>query len=56
MVINRRPLTVSTYFGDPQSNPPRPNAEYRQLIVSGARHWHLPDDYMRDLEAIEVSG
>ena len=49
-------LTVSTYFGDPQPHPPLPNAEYKQLIVSGARHWHLPEQYVRDLEAIEVSG
>ena len=52
----QRPLTAYSYFGDPQSNPPLPNAEYKQLIVSGARHWHLPDEYVRDLEAIEVSG
>jgi gamma-glutamylcyclotransferase len=53
---DKRPLTVSTYFGDPQSNPPPPNADYKQLIVSGARHWHLPEDYVCDLEAIEVRG
>jgi gamma-glutamylcyclotransferase (GGCT)/AIG2-like uncharacterized protein YtfP len=52
----QRPLTAFSYFGDPQSNPPLPNQEYKQLIVSGARHWHLPDGYVRDLEAIEVSG
>jgi len=52
----QRPSTVCSYFGDPQSNPPLPNSEYKRLIVSGARHWHLPEDYVRDLEAIEVSG
>jgi gamma-glutamylcyclotransferase len=52
----KRPLTVSTYFGVPQSNPPLPNAEYKQLIISGAQHWHLPEAYVRELEAIEVSG
>jgi hypothetical protein len=41
-----------TYFGDPQSTPPRPNAEYKELILSGARYWHLPDDYICELEAI----
>lgn len=51
----QRQLTACSYFGDPQSNPPLPNQEYKQLIVSGARHWHLPDGYIRDLEAIEVS-
>ena len=52
----RRPLAVSAYFGDPQPNPPPPNAKYKELILSGARHWHLPEEYVRDLEAIKVSG
>ena len=52
----QRPLTVSAYFGDPQPNPPLPNAEYKDLILSGARHWHLPDEYTHQLEQIEVSG
>lgn len=49
------PLTVSAYFGDPQPNPPLPNAAYRNLILAGARHWHLPEEYIRELEQIEVS-
>jgi gamma-glutamylcyclotransferase len=53
---DHRPLTVSTYFGTAQPNPPLPNAEYKALIVSGARHWHLPDEYVRHLAGIEVSG
>lgn len=52
----KRPLTANSYFGDPQPDPPLPNSEYKQLIVLGARHWHLPEEYVRDLEAIEVSG
>jgi hypothetical protein len=52
----QRPLTASSYFGDPQPAPPLPNREYKRLIISGARHWHLPEEYVRDLEAIEVSG
>lgn len=50
----RRPLTVSTYFADPQRDPPRPNQAYKDLILSGARHWHLPDEYIQELERIEV--
>jgi len=50
----QRPLTACTYFGDPQPNPPLPNAEYKQLIVSGARHWLLPEEYICELETIEV--
>src|ERR1035437_3658265 len=30
-----RPLTVSAYFGDPQPTPPRPNAAYKNLILTG---------------------
>ena len=53
---DQRPLTVSAYFGDPQPKPPLPNAEYKNLILAGARHWHLPKEYIRELELIEVSG
>jgi AIG2-like family len=53
---NQRPLTVSAYFGDPQPNPPLPNAAYKNLILAGARHWHLSEEYIRELEQIEVSG
>jgi hypothetical protein len=53
---DQRPLTVSAYFGDPQTNPPLPNAEYKNLIVSGAQYWHLPEKYVGELEQIEVSG
>jgi gamma-glutamylcyclotransferase len=51
-----RPLAAFTYFGTPQPAPPRPNTEYKELIVSGARFWKLPNDYIRNLEAIEVAG
>jgi len=53
---DQRPLTVSAYFGDPQPNPPLPNHAYKNLILAGARHWHLPEEYIRELEQIEVSG
>lgn len=53
---DQQPLAVFTYFGDPQPNPPLPNIEYKNLILSGARHWHLPAEYARQLEdQIEVS-
>jgi gamma-glutamylcyclotransferase (GGCT)/AIG2-like uncharacterized protein YtfP len=52
----QRPVTVSAYFADPQPNPPLPNAAYKNLIVTGGRYWHLPDEYIRELERIEVSG
>jgi hypothetical protein len=49
-----RPVTAETYFADPEPNPPPPNESYKGLILSGARHWHLPDKYIAELEAIEV--
>jgi gamma-glutamylcyclotransferase len=51
---DRRPLTASAYFGDAQPSPPLPNQAYKDLILSGARHWHLPNRYIEDLERIEV--
>jgi hypothetical protein len=53
---DQRPLTVSAYFGDPQPHPPQPNQAYKDLILAGARHWNLPDDYIQELERIEVGG
>jgi gamma-glutamylcyclotransferase (GGCT)/AIG2-like uncharacterized protein YtfP len=53
---DQRPLTVFSYFGDPQPNPPLPNDAYKNLILAGARHRHLPEEYIRELEQIEVSG
>lgn len=52
---DHRPLTVSVYFGERQPNPPLPNDAYKNLILTGARHWHLPDEYIRQVERIEVS-
>ena len=49
------PLTGWIYFAQRQNNPPRPNAAYKNLIVEGARYWHLPPDYIAELERIEVS-
>jgi gamma-glutamylcyclotransferase (GGCT)/AIG2-like uncharacterized protein YtfP len=49
------PLVALVYFAIRQNNPPRPNTEYKRLIVDGARYWHLPEDYIRELEQIEVA-
>jgi hypothetical protein len=51
-----RPITGETYFAEQEPSPPLPNQAYKDLILSGARHWHIPDDYIAELEAIEVSG
>jgi gamma-glutamylcyclotransferase len=33
---------------------PRPSAEYKRLMVDGARHWGFPAEYLERLEAIEI--
>ncbi|MEN6335595.1 MAG: gamma-glutamylcyclotransferase family protein [Phycisphaerales bacterium] len=51
-----KPLLVHVYFATPQSDPPRPNAKYKNLIVEGAEWWHLPSDYINQLKRIETVG
>jgi len=46
---------VRTYIANAQDDPPLPNRTYINLITSGARFWHLPDDYISSLESIEVA-
>lgn len=53
---DRRPIGVFTYFGTRQATPPPPNQAYKDLILSGARHWNLPSDYVCELEHIAVLG
>lgn len=52
----QQPLTVSTYFAEREPDPPPPNQAYMDLLLSGARHWCLPDEYIKDLERIGVRG
>jgi gamma-glutamylcyclotransferase len=53
---DRRPATASIYFGDSTPSLPLPNNEYKNLILSGAKYWRLPEAYVRELNAIEVDG
>lgn len=50
-----QPLLVAVYFGNPQPSPPLPNGEYKKLLVEGARFWHLPPEYVAELESIRTS-
>jgi hypothetical protein len=45
---------VSLYLANQEKNPPRPNAEYKRLIVEGAKYWKLPDDYISVIETIQI--
>lgn len=49
-----KPLLVSVYIANKQENPPLPSNEYKTLIVNGAKFWHLPEDYIKELEQIKV--
>ncbi len=56
-----RPLAVMTFITNIEGNPPPehrnrkvPNAEYKSRLVNGAKHWHLPEWYVQQLEAIEA--
>jgi gamma-glutamylcyclotransferase (GGCT)/AIG2-like uncharacterized protein YtfP len=49
------PLLVWLYVGNPQPNPPLPNADYKTLLVEGADYWHLPNEYIEELKQIEVA-
>ena len=48
------PLNALVYLAGIEPNVPRPNTEYRRLMVEGAKHWKLPPAYIQALEAIEV--
>ena len=47
-------LNALVYIAAIEKIVPPPNAEYRKLIVEGARHWNLPHAYVALLEAIEA--
>ncbi len=56
-----RPLAVMTYIANREGDPPSehrdrkvPNAKYKSRLVNGAKHWRLPEQYVQQLEAIEV--
>lgn len=47
-----KPLTAWTYFAQKEQDPPPPSAAYLSLLLKGARHWHLPEEYIRELELL----
>ena len=51
----KRSLLVALYRGHPQLDPPLPSDDYKKLIVAGAKHWNLPEEYIRELESIETA-
>jgi hypothetical protein len=49
-------LQVLVYIAALESNVPRPNAEYKRLILEGAQHWNMPSSYIAMLEMIQTGG
>ncbi|MFI5305165.1 MAG: gamma-glutamylcyclotransferase family protein [Nitrospiria bacterium] len=50
----RKSLFVWTYFAIKQQNPPLPDEKYKKLIIDGAKFWKLPEEYVKELEQIQV--
>lgn len=46
------PLEVLIYVAEIETNVPPSNAEYKRLIIEGAKHWSLPPAYISLLEEI----
>ena len=52
---NASAITVWTYVVvNKLRSPPKPSAEYKATILTGARHWKLPANYLEELERIET--
>jgi gamma-glutamylcyclotransferase len=51
----RQPLAALVYVAELERGVPLPSAEYKGLIVAGAKHWHIPKIYLTMLEAIEIA-
>jgi gamma-glutamylcyclotransferase len=50
------PLQALVYIAELELDVPLPNAEYKRLILEGARHWKLPSLYLSILEEIKAAG
>ena len=49
------PIVALVYVAAIEPNVPLPSAEYKRLILEGAKHWQLPLPYLAILEAIECA-
>jgi gamma-glutamylcyclotransferase len=52
---DQQTLEVLVYIAAKEENVPRPHPEYKYLMISGARYWELPAEYVSMLERIEVA-
>ena len=50
-----QPMTVYTYeVIDREFDKHKPNKDYKGLIITGAKYWKLPKDYIKFLENIQT--
>lgn len=47
-----KPVTALVYIAEIETNVPPPNAEYKRVMIEGAKHWQLPPAYLAVLEAL----
>ncbi|MGH8023450.1 MAG: gamma-glutamylcyclotransferase family protein, partial [Limisphaerales bacterium] len=51
-----RRIKALTYVVVKREDPhPKPSAEYKAMLVNGAKAWKLPADYIAELEKIEIA-
>jgi gamma-glutamylcyclotransferase len=48
-------LNALVYVAELEVDVPLPNAEYKRLILEGAKHWSLPLSYLSLLEEIQAA-
>lgn len=51
---NKAPIEVIVYIAPHETGVPLPNAEYKRLLLEGARFWKLPAHYCVMLEQIQA--
>lgn len=49
------PILVTTYYSNKIDNSLKPNYEYKQKVIDGAKQCQLPDNYIRRLQQIETT-
>ena len=48
-------INALVYIAQIETDVPLPNAEYKRVILAGAKHWQLPAAYLTMLEAINAA-
>ena len=50
----KQPLNALVYIAEIEKDVPLPSAQYKLLILDGAKHWNLPAPYLSMLEKIQA--